>query len=291
MPASTPPLIGVVVLSQGTRPEELDRALTDLLAQQDVSLDVVCIGNGWDPVGLPAPVRAKALPENLGIPAGRNIGAELVSGDLVAFSDDDAWIADEHLLAKIAALFAADPKLGAVCPRISAPSGATLRRWVPRVIVGDPTRPSRVTRVQEGLVVMRREAFEAADRWPSRFFYGHEGIEIGWRLIDTGWTVYYAGDLTIYHPATNWERHPEAHRVTARNRVWVARRNLPWPLVPGYLATWSALSSARLVRDPRSLLAWWRGFVEGWRTDAGRRRPMRWRTVWRLLRMGHPPLI
>ncbi|MGY4966456.1 glycosyltransferase family 2 protein, partial [Streptomyces sp. 900105245] len=33
------------------------------------------------------------------------------------------------------------------------------------------------------------------------------------------------------------------------------------------------------------------GFVEGLREPAGERRPMRWRTVWRLTRLGRPPVI
>ena len=84
------PRLGAVVLTMGNRPDDLDRALTSLLGQTGVELDVVVVGNGWQPTGLPPGVRGHRLPENLGIPAGRNAGVPLVEGELLFFLDDDA---------------------------------------------------------------------------------------------------------------------------------------------------------------------------------------------------------
>jgi hypothetical protein len=72
--------------------------------------------------------------------------------------------------------------------------------------------------------------------------------------------------------------------------VWLARRNLPAPLVPVYLATWVVLTCARVRRGPE-LRAWFRGFLEGVRSPSGERRPMRWATVVRMARLGRPPVI
>jgi hypothetical protein len=44
-------------------------------------------------------------------------------------------------------------------------------------------------------------------------------------------------------------------------------------------------------RSLGGLRAWFGGFVEGVRRPAGERRPMRWRTVGRLTRLGRPPVI
>jgi hypothetical protein len=78
--------------------------------------------------------------------------------------------------------------------------------------------------------------------------------------------------------------------MVARNRVWLARRNLPAPLVPVYLGVWMLLT---LLRRPSraALRAWFGGFREGWTSPCGPRRPMKWRTVWRLTRLGRPPVI
>ena len=76
-----------------------------------------------------------------------------------------------------------------------------------------------------------------------------------------------------------------------RNRVWLARRNLPAPVGAVYLATWFGITSARSVGNVAALKAGLRGWREGLTTPAGRRQPISWRTVLRLTTKGHPPLI
>ena len=79
-------------------------------------------------------------------------------------------------------------------------------------------------------------------------------------------------------------------RRDGRNRVLLARRNLPWPLAAVYLADWMALTMAR-ERSAASLRPWFAGFTEGWRTDPGSRQPISLRTAWRMTRAGRPPII
>lgn len=286
------PLIGVVVLTQGRRPEDLRRALESVLDQRGVRTDVVVIGNGWQPTGLPPGVRGLHLPENVGIPAGRNAGAPLVTGDVLLFLDDDAALPDAGFLAEAARRFAGDPRLGLVQPRVDALDGSVPpRRWTPRLRVGDRRRPSAAFSVWEGAVVARRAAFERAGGWPAPFFYAHEGIELTWRVWDAGYTVRYAGDLAAEHLVTPPTRHADFFRLNARNRVWLARRNLPWAVGLPYVLTWTLLQLARSWRSPATLRPWFRGWVEGWRSPAGRRAPLAWNTILRMTWHGRLPVI
>jgi GT2 family glycosyltransferase len=290
-PVDGMPDFGVVVLTMNDRPAETRRALGSLLAQQGVRLDVVVVGNGVEPVDLPADARAVVLPDNVGIPEGRNVGAAAVSGRLLFFLDDDAYLPSPTVLADLAAVFDRDPRLAYVQPRIVDPEGRpTPRRWVPRLRAGDPERSSVATVMAEGVVVVRRAAFDEVGQWPGHFFYGHEGIDLAWRLWDRGYTGFYAADVVLEHPATSPSRHAVYYRLNARNRVWVAVRNLPWLLVVPYLFDWAALTAVRL-RSPALLREWWRGFREGLAGGSGARKPMRWSTVARLTLAGRPPLI
>jgi GT2 family glycosyltransferase len=286
------PLVGVVVLTQGRRPADLDRALASVRAQRGVRTDVVVVGNGWQPAGLPPGVAALALPENVGIPAGRNAGVPLVTGDPLFFLDDDAALVDPGFLAEVVRRFSADPTLGLLQPRVDpAGAGEAPRRWTPRLRVGDRRRPSPAFSVWEGAVAVRRRAFDRAGGWPAPFFYAHEGVELAWRIWDAGCTVRYAGDLAVQHPVITPTRHRDFYRLNARNRVWLARRNLPWVFGVPYVAGWTALQVVRSVRSPATLGPWFRGWWEGWRSDAGPRRPLRWATIARMARHGRPPVI
>ncbi len=285
------PKIGVVVLTQGGRPADLDRGLRSLLSQRDVDLDIVVVGNGWEPVDLPDGVRGHGLPENLGIPAGRNAGAPLVGGDLLFFLDDDASLPSADVLASMAAQLDGDPLLGLIQPRVVDAEGRPApRRWTPRLRVGDPGRSSPAMSVWEGAVAIRREAFDFADGWPEPFWYAHEGIELAWRVWDAGFHVKYDGEIEVHHPAIQPTRHAEFYRFQARNRVWLARRNLPVPIGIVYVLSWVLVGGVRL-RSREAVAETIRGYRLGLRLPCGDRRPMRWRTVWRMLLAGHPPII
>ncbi|WP_317232710.1 glycosyltransferase family 2 protein [Clavibacter capsici] len=286
------PRVGVVVLSQGRRPEGLAASLRSVLRQEGVVIDAVVVGNGWVPEGLPDGVRGVHLPENLGIPAGRNAGVPHVGGTTLFFLDDDETVPSATFLADSLALMRRLGDVALVQPRIVDPTGAaTPRRWIPRIRKGDPATSSAVLSVLEGAVVVRRDAFEAAGGWAGEFFYAHEGIELAWRIWDQGLRAWYAGDLVAHHPAVAPTRHAEYHRLNARNRVWLARRNLPLVLVPVYVGSWTAVQLLRSARDRDGLGTWLRGWREGWATSPGERRPMSWRTVLRMTRAGRPPVI
>ena len=292
MGAVQPPTVAVIVLTQGTRPVDLERGLRSVLRQEGVRVDVVVVGNGWRPTDLPDSVASVALPENLGIPAGRNRGVARVVGDWLFFLDDDADVPDPAFLAAAIAKMVADPSIGLVQPRVVDPSGVTNpRRWIPRIRKGRADESGNVFSVWEGAVVMPRSVFDRTGGWAEPFFYAHEGIELAWRVWDQGLRVWYAGDLVAHHPAIEPTRHSYYYRLNARNRVWLARRNLPALFIPLYVGSWTAVQVIRWARRPAALRAWFGGWAAGWRESPGERRSIRWVTVWRMSRHGRPPLI
>lgn len=283
------PEVGVVVLTMGRRPEELVHAVHSVLDQVAVSTSVIVVGNGWQPVGLPEGVLTLGLPENLGIPAGRNAGAARLGAPLLFFLDDDAVLPTATTLRALVDRLTDDRAL--VQPRVVDPSGRPAPgRWVPRLRAGDPARPGPATTLWEGATLIRRSAFEAAGGWPDEFFYAHEGIDLVWRVWDTGASAWYAGDVVVHHPVINPTRHAEFWRMNARNRVWLARRNLPIPLQPCYVGSWVAITLLR-VHHIAALRAWFTGLWEGARVRPTGRRAMRWRTVWRMTVAGRPPVV
>ncbi|MGI5446403.1 glycosyltransferase family 2 protein [Streptomyces sp. CA-243310] len=288
--------LGAVIITMGNRPDEL-KALLDSVARQDgAPVEVVVVGQGVKVTGLPEGVRTVDLPENLGIPGGRNVGIEAFGPggtdvDALLFLDDDGLLERNDTAELCRQAFAEDPSLGIVSFRIADPdTGETQRRHVPRLRASDPLRSSRVTTFLGGANAVRTRVFEQVGALPGEFFYAHEETDLAWRALDAGWRIDYRADMVLLHPTTAPSRHAVYHRMVARNRVWLARRNLPALLVPLYLGVWMALTLLRKPSGP-ALKAWFGGFKEGWTTPCGPRRPMKWRTVWRLTRLGRPPVI
>jgi GT2 family glycosyltransferase len=290
------PRLGAVVLTMGNRPAELRALLDSVAAQKGDPIEVVVVGNGAPLPELPDGVRTVELPENLGIPGGRNVGIEAFGPggsevDVLLFLDDDGLLPRDDTAELCREAFTADPGLGIISFRIADPeTGLTQRRHVPRLRASDPMRSSRVTTFLGGANAVRTAVFAEVGGLPDAFFYAHEETDLAWRALDAGWAVEYRADMVLHHPTTQPSRHAVYHRMVARNRVWLARRNLPVPLVPVYLGVWLLLTLARRPSRP-ALRAWLGGFREGWTTPCGPRRPMKWRTVWRLTRLGRPPVI
>lgn len=292
---------GCVVLTRGDRPAVLAEALASLQRQEGVELDIVVVGNGWEPTGLPDGVRGHFEPEDRGIPAGRNAGVPHVTGDLLFFLDDDAVIQEPDALAFLATnLKGVRPfseggrgLVGLAQLRVEPTEGTAYSRdWVPRLRVGDRRESSDVTVVWEGAVGMRRDVFEQVGGWPEVFRFVHEGVDLAWRVLDAGYRVRYAAERSVTHPPRGpaAERHGYSVRYAARNRVFVARRNLPLPLGILYvlsfaLRTLPGLRTRELRSDAR------RGYRDGMRDPCGPRRPLRARTLWAMTRAGRPPVL
>jgi len=288
--------LGAVVLTMGNRPKELRALLDSVAAQEGDPVEVAVVGNGAPLPELPEGVRTVELAENLGIPGGRNVGIEMFGPggrdvDVLLFLDDDGLLPHTDTARLCREAFDEDPALGIVSFRIADPdTGATQRRHVPRLRATDPMRSSRVTTFLGGANAVRTAVLQQVGGLPDEFFYAHEETDLAWRALDAGWSIDYRADMVLHHPTTAPSRHAVYHRMVARNRVWLARRNLPALLVPCYLGVWLLLTLAR--RPSRAALrAWLGGFREGWTGPCGPRRPMRWHTVWRLTRLGRPPVI
>ena len=285
--------IGVVVLTTGRRPQELELALDSVLAQRGVDVDAVVVGNGWEPDGLPSGVRGVGLAVDQGAPAGRNAGVPHTDGELVFFLDDDASLAEPEALARVAERFESDPELGLLQLRVDPREGGRPPRdWVPRLRAGDPHRGSEVTAVWEGAVASPRRVFDEVGGWPGPFRIVHEGIDLAWRVMDAGYRVEYAGDIAVRHPLPPPvpTRHWYSLQLGVRNRVWLARRHLRLPLALLYVLSFTlrALLRVRAAGDLRAIA---KGLGEGVREPCGTRKPLKAKTLWRMTRIGRPPMI
>jgi GT2 family glycosyltransferase len=287
--------LSCVILTMANRPAELDRAVASAVAlgarTGNGGVDVVVVGNGADVPPVPPAVTTIRLPENVGVAAGRNAGVAACSGDVVLFLDDDGWYPDPGLGEHVASRFAADPGLAVLSFRVVDPEGGPGGRWyLPRLRAGDPGRSSPVTTFAGGACAIRRSAYLEAGGLPGQFFYAHEETDLAWRLLDLGYRLEYDAAARMCHPVVPNARHPAWYRLDGRNRVLLARRNLPWLLGCVYLLDWLALTVLR-ERSASALRAWLRGFAEGWRADPAGRHPISAGTAWRMTRAGRPPVI
>lgn len=285
----TNPTVGVALLSMGNRPTELAAALESLGRQEGVDMNVTLVGNGWDPVDVPDWVNTHHSPENLGVTAGRNLAASMTTGEFIFFYDDDAYLPTPDIIRRM--VDEMEPGVAVVQGRgVDPVTGNSPRRWVPRLRKSAELQCGDVAVFWEAMALIRREAFDEIGGWCPEFFFGHEGTDLAMRLIDAGWRIKYVPEIVVNHPATPASRHSHHFHTTMRNRVWVAKRNIPALLFPIYMGLWAGATLIR-IRSLDGLRNFWRGIKEGFTTKTpGRRKPLKWSTVMKMAKLGRPPL-
>ena len=278
--------LGSVVLTTGGRPRELAVAIESLTV--GLGCDVLVVWNSSTQVsshhGEQPNVKLVWPGSNLGIPGGRSFGAQQLSCDYVVFLDDDAELLNTDAGSAVVVYFAEHPRCAVIAFGIIDDSGSRSRRHNPRVGTRGATLPGPVGTFLGGACAIRRSAFEQVGGYDDSFYYAMEEQDLSWRLWDAGWEVHYRPEIVVKHPRTHPLRHENALIRTWQNRVTAARRSLPLPIRVVHLA----LHGARAVKmglSPRNVL----GVLvrHPWPTDS---KPMSWRTVAQLTRIGRPPI-
>jgi GT2 family glycosyltransferase len=176
-------------------------------------------------------VRLVRLPENIAA-AARNVGVAAAKGDIVFTLDNDVRFTTPDDVARALAVFERHPRAALVNFMIVGPDGRLSRRdWChPR----DPDRWGErefaTDYVLEGASACRREPFLTAGGYWAPFFIGHEGWDLGLRLLEAGHELVYTPEVHVRHLVdTSVRPSSRIYYTFARNAVWVALRNYPVP--------------------------------------------------------------
>lgn len=281
----------VVILSMGDRPKQLSEAISSVSQQIACKTEIILVWNGLEAIQEVKANQHISIKTNIGIPAGRNKGAAFANNELIMFLDDDAKIISPDLLANAAARFRNDDSLGVIALRILDEFGITSRRHIPRL--GD--KSADISGITAGFLggacIVRRKAWEEINGYSGDLFYGMEETDLSWRIIDAGWKIFYDAELKVEHPHVKPSRHSEGIRLTARNRVWIAKSNLPVILAPIYILNWLLISILRNLKSPRALKSIFIGNYQGMRENPLERKVLKWKTIATLFRIGRPPII
>lgn len=177
-------------------------------------------------------VRVIASPVNLGVAAGRNLGAERAAGEIVFFLDNDALI-DETVLEKIVAAFSNRPRLGIISLHIKdhLNGGLDPECWIfPRTITA---RAGEIFPAYSfcgcGFAVRHRLFYELGGLRDAFFFCGEED-EFAIRALNKGFGIEYRGDIVVWHRHSPKERFQGSRRLSfcLRNRLLTIWMHYPF---------------------------------------------------------------
>jgi len=271
-PSPAKPLVSFVVVTWNRR-EALASCLRSLRLQARPDCETVIVDNGStdgtaELVAASFPdMKLIRSPEDLGVASGRNLGIGAAAGDYLILIDDDACFEGSDVVEQTLTRFEREPHLAAIAFTIrDAANGEVSRKSIPfcdkRVVPGDVP----CSYFCGAGFALRRSALPLPEPFWPPLFYGAEELDTSFRLLDRGKQILFTDAVTVIH--REWiEDRPSGQWVYyhARNRCWVAARNLPlsralsttvaWWLFTG----WVAIRGGHKARWLHAIADAWRG--------------------------------
>jgi GT2 family glycosyltransferase len=254
--------VDVVILSWNRLDDTL-AALASARDQRGVDHHIWVVDQGSEPEHVAQlELFLKAIPNatlkkldcNIGVPAGRNLGAALGNAPVIVALDSDAVFADSEVLARAAERLANQPELCAIGFAITnfftgEPDWGS---WdYPRDY--DPAREFRTTRFVGAGHAIRRTSFEAVGGYDARLMFCGEELDLCYRMINLDQRIVYAPSLAVLHKVTHdhrvfWER--GRYLQTVRNALYSQFKfGVSWPRL-------AVGAGAFFLRGVRNRLAW-----------------------------------
>jgi len=261
------PSISIVILTFN-RLRLLDKLLAEVTGYPDPAIEVIVVNNGAvDAIaGLDHKYSSVIFiqsPQNLGA-AGRNLGFRKASGSIVVMLDDDVRDLSYSSIKRLARRFQSKPRLAAVNFRVLDEQTGKQINWVHHRNISKYSQKRFLTyEITEGAVAIRRDSVVSSELYPESFFISHEGPDLAFRLINSGYYLEYDGKVTVRHAyaeegRASWRN----YYYDTRNTFWLAARNLPAVYGLRLVARQSLAMLALSVRDGN--LKWWlRGTFDG----------------------------
>jgi|HubBroStandDraft_2_1064218.scaffolds.fasta_scaffold10027_2 GT2 family glycosyltransferase len=253
------------------RHQHLRRALDSALKYADQVAEIIVVDNAAEPelknmLAAEYPqVHYIAAESNAGC-EGRNVGLRAATTPIVITIDDDVELSSPDCVAEVETAFARDPQLACLNFTVTGVDGKVLERdWCHPRPISHASREFETHFILEGASALSREKVLSVGGYPVEFFLGHEGVDLGYRLIGAGYRVVHTPRVSTTHHAA-MEHRPDwrVYYYYTRNGIWVAYRSFPPVMaisrVLAYLVTMGFFSlRAMQVR------AYLRGCVDGMR--------------------------
>lgn len=150
------------------------------------------------------PFRLISTP-NRGLSQARNTGMHLATGEIVAYTDDDAY-PDPHWLTYLADMFLTTSHAGIGGPNLPPPDDG----WIAECVANAPGGPIHVLlddQTAEHIpgcnMAFRKTCLESIGGFDPQFRTAGDDVDVCWRLQKKGWTLGFHPSALVWHHRRN----------------------------------------------------------------------------------------
>ena len=304
--------LSIIIVSWNVR-DLLRSCLASIASHRDALPLQVIVVDSASADGTPEMVAAEypwvelvASPENIGFPAGNNLGFKYASHPYLFLLNPDTEVVGDALTTLVSFL-ETNPGIGVVGPQLLNPDGSvqSSRRRFPTLATAflestwlEPLAPRRILNryhlrdrrddeqtevdwLTGAALVTRREVIAQVGGLDPGYFMYSEELDWCRRVRDAGWRILYLPSAKVIHHAGK----SSEQAVTARHVNFQRAKLRYFRLYHGWLA--ATVLRIYLLASYLSQIA-----LEGAKGIIGHKRSLRWqrvRSYWRVLRTGLQP--
>ena len=179
--------------------------------------------------------------ENLGVSGGRNFGLKKAKGDIIIEIDDDAEFESIHAIRNARQILKKHKNIGIIAFSILKNKNMHFRREEFPFF-------NKMKKLNNPLTecawfigaghAFRKEIFDKVNYYNDFYPYGQEEIDLSIRVKDSGYDIFYAKDIKVFHNKTDDARYIppiDVAGLNLKNRIKVAMLNLNFLSVLSYI--------------------------------------------------------
>ncbi len=179
--------------------------------------------------------------ENLGVSGGRNFGLKKAKGDIIIEIDDDAEFESIHAIRNARQILKKHRNIGIIAFSILKNKNMDFRREEFPFF-------NKMKKLNKPLTecawfigaghAFRKEIFDKVNYYNDFYPYGQEEIDLSIRVKDSGYDIFYAKDIKVFHNKTDDARYIppiDVAGLNLKNRIKVAMLNLNFLSVLSYI--------------------------------------------------------
>lgn len=236
------PKLSTIILTYN-REKELRETIESILKQSYKDFEIIIIDNNPEKkLTLKYPkLKYFHQKDNLGVPAGRNAGAEKASGDILVFLDDDVLLPNKDNFKNVIKHFEQDKSLGALAFHVhNFYSKKTIKAEFPHPDLSKQNEEFLVSRFIGCGHSIRKDVFgEGYDKNLKKFWF--EELDLCYRIVNEGHKILYCPDIKIIHKQAPSGRLPNEEKYYAMvyNKNYILWKYLPFPYYVGHGFLWN----------------------------------------------------
>jgi len=186
------------------------------------------------------PFKYIEAPDNLGVAKGRNFALRFATAPILILLDDDSVLQNKDALKQTLLAFERKPGDNSDIQRETAIVSFKVLYYDTLEMQKNGLPHKKYNEYKDkhsfytyyyagGAHAIKKQALEQIGYYPEDFFYGMEEYDLGYRLIDKGYSIQYNDSIVMLHKESPLGRKPTSEKL---KMMWVNKSKVAWRYLP-----------------------------------------------------------